>query len=87
MKSFKPENQKVGVICDMSRNRGIVEKLQRPAFSIGVRNVKAGEKIATVYPPTLGVDGFTVTGEILKAYQLKPFFVISYVYKILKAHC
>jgi hypothetical protein len=37
-----------------------------------VRNVKAGEKIATVYPPTLGVDGFTVTGEILKAKSGKP---------------
>jgi ABC-type uncharacterized transport system substrate-binding protein len=37
MKSFKPEIQKVGVICDLSRNRGIVEKLQRPAFSIGVK--------------------------------------------------
>ncbi len=37
MKSFKPEIQKVGVICDLSKNQGIVEKLQRPAFSIGVK--------------------------------------------------
>ncbi|MFN3135410.1 MAG: ABC transporter substrate binding protein [Candidatus Kryptonium sp.] len=39
MKSFKPEIQKVGVICDLSKNRGIVEKFQRPAFSVGVKIV------------------------------------------------
>jgi uncharacterized protein (DUF342 family) len=32
-----------------------------------IRNVKAGERIAVVYPPTSGVDGVAVTGEILKA--------------------
>lgn len=32
-----------------------------------VRNVKAGERIATVYPPTSGVDGIGVNGEVLKA--------------------
>lgn len=32
-----------------------------------VRNVKAGEKIATIYPPTSGVDGIGVNGEVLKA--------------------
>ncbi len=37
-----------------------------------IRNIKAGEKIATVYPPTFGVNGFTVTGEILKAKSGKP---------------
>jgi uncharacterized protein (DUF342 family) len=31
-----------------------------------IRNVKAGERIAVVYPPTSGVDGVAVTGEILK---------------------
>lgn len=37
-----------------------------------IRNVKAGEKIAVVYPPTSGVNGIGVTGEILKAKQGKP---------------
>ncbi len=37
-----------------------------------VRNVKAGEKIAMIYPPTSGVDGVAVTGEILKAKSGKP---------------
>jgi len=37
-----------------------------------IRNVKAGEKIATIYPPTSGVDGIAVTGEVLKAKPGKP---------------
>jgi len=37
-----------------------------------IRNVKAGEKIAVVYPPTSGVNGIGITGEILKAKQGKP---------------
>lgn len=41
MKSFKPDVQKVGVICDLSKNPGIIEKLQRPAFSVGVKVIVA----------------------------------------------
>ncbi|CUS98335.1 DUF342 domain-containing protein [Candidatus Chrysopegis kryptomonas] len=37
-----------------------------------IRNVKAGERIATIYPPTSGVDGIAVTGETLKAKAGKP---------------
>lgn len=41
-----------------------------------IRNVKAGEKIAMIYPPTSGVDGVAVTGEILKAKSGKPVYNI-----------
>ncbi len=37
-----------------------------------IRNVKSGERIAMIYPPTSGVDGIAVTGEVLKAKSGKP---------------
>ncbi len=37
-----------------------------------IRNVRAGDKIAAIYPPTPGVDGIAVTGEVLKAKPGKP---------------
>ncbi len=37
MKSFKPTTQKVGILCELDRNPGIVDKLQRSAFSAGVK--------------------------------------------------
>jgi ABC-type uncharacterized transport system substrate-binding protein len=39
MKSFKPDMQKVGLLCDLSKNQGLVEKLQKAGFSAGVKIV------------------------------------------------
>jgi hypothetical protein len=32
-----------------------------------IKNIKAGTKIAVIYPPTRGSDGVSVTGEVIKA--------------------
>lgn len=37
-----------------------------------IRNVKSGERIGMIHPPTSGVDGIAVTGEILKAKSGNP---------------
>ncbi|CUS98318.1 ABC transporter substrate binding protein [Candidatus Chrysopegis kryptomonas] len=37
MKSFKPTTQKVGILCELDKNPGIVDKLQRSAFSAGIK--------------------------------------------------
>lgn len=37
MKSFKPQTQKVGILCELSKYQGLVDKLQRAGFSAGVK--------------------------------------------------
>lgn len=37
MKSFKPQAQKVGILCELSKYQGLVDKLQRAGFSAGVK--------------------------------------------------
>ncbi len=39
MKSFKPDMQRVGLLCDLTKYPGLVEKLQKAAFSVGVKIV------------------------------------------------
>lgn len=37
MKSLKPTTQKVGILCELDKNPGIVDRLQRSAFSAGIK--------------------------------------------------
>ncbi len=37
MKLFKPKTQKVGILCELSKNQGLVDKLQKAGFSAGVK--------------------------------------------------
>jgi len=37
MKSFKPQTQKVGILCELSKHQGLVDKLQKAGFSAGVK--------------------------------------------------
>ncbi|MCS7228584.1 MAG: ABC transporter substrate binding protein [Candidatus Kryptonium sp.] len=44
MKLFKPDIQKVGLICQLNKHQGLVERLQRSAYSVGVKIVIADVK-------------------------------------------
>ncbi|CUU09841.1 putative ABC transport system substrate-binding protein [Candidatus Kryptobacter tengchongensis] len=44
MKSLKPEVQKIGVLCDLGKYQGLIEKLQRSAYSVGVKIIVADVK-------------------------------------------
>ncbi len=44
MKSFKPQMQKVGILCEMSKYPGLLDKLQRAGFSAGVKIVVSDVK-------------------------------------------